>query len=382
MLTNRKLKVLLIPPDYWSGIGAMARHLAKSFKNVDYYFFTCWDIRNHFEEFKRLLDHVDIVHWLANLSWLDLPSDLNPLNFSVPSIATVHHVDFAADDNGKETRKISAASQCNVIHVVSQEWLDVVKMQTDKPVFLAHHVINPQQFTHNRYSYRPREPFQIGTFGFAKTMNDRKRTDVLLNALSILKRKNYEFELVVQGPHWSSFEEIFRQNGIKVKNLGYKSHNHALNSYRAIDIYVCSSDVEGGPLPVLEALASGVPVVSTRVGVAIEALSLGGGLLVEKGNPPELATAISTLMDDLQLYRKFCGEAVKISENFSWANVENEYLHMYEYTLAKRKTSSRNSYHYSPLIQRTIQLSRSAVIDSMILMKLRHIKRLILKLAK
>lgn len=372
--------MLLIPSDYLSGIGAMARHLANSVKGVDYYLYTSAEIKHHQKEFLRLVTSVDIVHWLANLSWTKLPSEMDIREFPVPNIATVHHVDGELTGYGgeEEATKITAASQADIIQVESREWVEYVQQRTTTPVFLAHQAINPNQFISNRNRCRPGKQFQIGAFGFAKELKDRKRIDILLEALTILKGKLYSFELIVQGPHWNTLQESFIQKGIKVKNLGYLSSNQALKSYRLLDLYVCSSDVEGGPLPVLEAMASGVPVVSTRVGVAIEALTIGGGILVDKGDSAQMASAIASIMDNSALYQQLAKEAVQVSEYFSSDKIGKEYLTMYQFALdIKNPTQAKKPPLGSAKLQRSIQLSKSAFRESSSLRNIIQVKHLI-----
>lgn len=67
----------------------------------------------------------------------------------------------------------------------------------------------------------------------------------------------------------------------------------------AFDVYVCSSVKEGFPFSILEAMAAGLPVVSTNVGGIPEMITNGGtGVLVEPKNPPALADAITSLLSD------------------------------------------------------------------------------------
>ncbi|MBF0504587.1 MAG: glycosyltransferase family 4 protein [Candidatus Omnitrophica bacterium] len=290
-----------------------------------------------------------------------MPADIDLNGFHAPNIATVHHVDEGLRGYGEkeELSKILFASQCDAIQVVSGEWKCFVESKTDKPVFLAHHVINPRLFIPHRKVKKPRKPFRIGAFGFSTGIKDRKRLDVLLAALHILVKKQYQFELIVQGSFWNTLESSLSGQGIQIRNLGFLPRKMAFKSYRYLDLYVCSSDIEGGPLPVLEALASGVPVVSTQVGVAIEALSQGGGILVKKGSPEDLASAIAKVMDHPGLFQDLSLEAGRVSENFTWEKIGKEYMAMYESVLnSKRSRPKFNVVLKFPKFQRQLQLFR------------------------
>ena len=68
---------------------------------------------------------------------------------------------------------------------------------------------------------------------------------------------------------------------------------------RASDVFVLSSRVEGNPLSVMEAMAAGLPVVSTAVGGVPELVRDGEtGLLVPSEDAGALARAVQALMDD------------------------------------------------------------------------------------
>lgn len=361
MAQGRNLKVLLMAPNFYQAIGTMAKYLADSAKDIDFYFFNDADIKLHKREFLNLVSYVDIVHWLSNLSYVTMPLDIDIREFEVPNVGAIYHLDEGLKGfwQEKEANKVEFANHCDIIHVISKEWENIIQNKTKKIVCLAHPIINPQKFVLNRNISRPRKPFRIGTFGFARELKGRKRIDVLLDALIILKKNNYNFELVVQGPFWKNLMGYFSDHSIPFLNLGYRPSYLSKRSYRHIDLYVCTSDIEGGPLPVLEALASGVPVVSTPVGISPEALSLGGGILVNKNNPKGLAIEIAKIIDNPKLYKIFSQEAIGVAENFSWDKVGEEYKTMYTLALqSKEKKDIKISSILPPKFQRGLQLIR------------------------
>ena len=85
--------------------------------------------------------------------------------------------------------------------------------------------------------------------------------------------------------------------GQRVRFLG--SRSDVPDILRASDVFVLSSDYEGNPLSVLEAMAAGLPIISTAVGGVPELVQHGAtGLLVPAGDARALAEAITQLGRD------------------------------------------------------------------------------------
>lgn len=68
--------------------------------------------------------------------------------------------------------------------------------------------------------------------------------------------------------------------------------------YRDIDVFVISSRGEGGPVTGVEAMAAGLPIVSTKVGAMPDRLHDGGGVLIEVGDSAALAEALTRVATD------------------------------------------------------------------------------------
>jgi len=85
-----------------------------------------------------------------------------------------------------------------------------------------------------------------------------------------------------------------------------------LSSY----IFVMPSKSEGGPRSLLEAMACGMPVISTRVGVAPEVIKEGVNGIFTTGTPDDMAQKIRMLLNDELLRKKMSAEATKILEKY------------------------------------------------------------------
>ncbi len=139
--------------------------------------------------------------------------------------------------------------------------------------------------------------------GFIGRLSDEKSVDLLLEAMKIVCEKEPDVSLAIvgTGPLEESLKRYAVQLGLE-KNVcfaGYK--NNVFEALRKMDIFVLSSRTEGCPIVILEAMASGVPVVATRVGGNPELVSDGeSGTIVSHGNPKIMAEAILELIADPQ----------------------------------------------------------------------------------
>ncbi|WP_162641927.1 glycosyltransferase [Streptosporangium sp. 'caverna'] len=98
----------------------------------------------------------------------------------------------------------------------------------------------------------------------------------------------------------------------------------------AADLVVLSSHYEGLPVVVMEALAAGVPVVSTEVGGIPELVRSGwNGILTEPGSPDALAAGILEAMEP-DVHRLLCSGAAASSEGVEMADTAEWFEHLYE----------------------------------------------------
>jgi glycosyltransferase involved in cell wall biosynthesis len=100
---------------------------------------------------------------------------------------------------------------------------------------------------------------------------------------------------------------------------------------RSLDVFVLSSRYEGLPLALLEAMASGVPIVAANVGAVGEAIVSGEtGLLVPAGDPGALADGIRQLLDDEERRRRLGVRAREAWKSlFTAERVQKEYANLF-----------------------------------------------------
>jgi glycosyltransferase involved in cell wall biosynthesis len=144
---------------------------------------------------------------------------------------------------------------------------------------------------------------------------------------------------VGRGALKSELERRIDASGLqeRVHLLGLRSDvSEILN---AADVFVLSSDYEGNPLSVLEAMAAGKPVISTAVGGVPELLEGGCGLLVPPQDPQALSKAMSYMLENAGA-RLSIGEASaeRALERFDLGVMTEAYENLYKKLIANDRS--------------------------------------------
>jgi glycosyltransferase involved in cell wall biosynthesis len=119
-----------------------------------------------------------------------------------------------------------------------------------------------------------------------------------------------------------------RKLGDVIKITGRISSEKMPEVYQNNDIFISASMQEGMSNAMLEAMASGLPIVTTRCEGLAELID-GNGLIVEQDNIEAIVKAIKRLADNSDLYEQMSVAARKQAEKFNWANVAESYIEQY-----------------------------------------------------
>src|SRR4030042_619279 len=102
-----------------------------------------------------------------------------------------------------------------------------------------------------------------------------KGPDIFLQTLEILKGRIPELFVLLSGPARGYVKKGLERLQVPYQHLYLQSYPEVGKLFQALDVYLVSSRQEGGPKAVLEAMASGVPLVTTRVGQAMDLVRHG-----------------------------------------------------------------------------------------------------------
>jgi glycosyltransferase involved in cell wall biosynthesis len=99
---------------------------------------------------------------------------------------------------------------------------------------------------------------------------------------------------------------------------------------------ILPSHSEGMPNAILEAMACGLPVISTNVGGVKELISEEGGIVVEVNDEIALVKGIQILIDDGNFRASAGAFNRQVAENFSWEEVSSTYSKYYQSELIRK----------------------------------------------
>ena len=160
------------------------------------------------------------------------------------------------------------------------------------------------------------------TIGTMALFRPRKGTEVLLDALAILKKRDIDVTLRAVGPFET--KEYESEVLAQVEKLGIGDmidwtgfQTNVNEQLRKMDVFVLPSLYgEGLPMVVLESMANAIPVVASRVEGIPEAVRDGiDGLIFEPSNPEDLAEKLQSLIGDNKTWKSMSESAVERQRN-------------------------------------------------------------------
>ena len=149
---------------------------------------------------------------------------------------------------------------------------------------------------------------------FAGRLHPQKDPSLLLQALTSLNDLKVHLLMAGEGELAAELKEeiVQRQLSQQVTMLGALSQLELADLYRVSSVFVLTSWYEGLPMTVLESLACGTPVVTTRCGETPNILSQATGIVCEERTPSAIAEALrSVLMQPEDYPTSACTQAAR-----------------------------------------------------------------------
>jgi len=305
------------------------------------YFYNIWRQFGIPEELKK--DGIDLYHGLT----AELPVGIQ--RTKIPTVVTVHDLIFIRypefykpiDRLIYRNKTLRAAKEADVVIAISEQ------TRQDLIHFLA---IDPSKI---------QVIYQGCQQVFQQPMDEESRRNIMarfnlpesyvLNVGTIEKRKNLlslvkaianlDTHLVVVGgetPYTKEVKNFIFENGMekKVSFLRGLSGLELAALYRSARVFVYPSLFEGFGIPIVEALFSGTPVITTQGGCFAEAGGTGSKY-VDPLNIDELESAIASVLNNDSLHQSMIKEGLEHAKLFTDDNIGKNYMRIYQQLAGK-----------------------------------------------
>ena len=151
----------------------------------------------------------------------------------------------------------------------------------------------------------------------AARLEKQKNLEMLIDAFNIFHQNHKDYKLIIYG------EGTYRENlERKIEELEMKDNiflpgvsNKLFDEVSKAELFVLSSNYEGMPNALIEAMCLGLPCISTKVSGATDLIQDGvNGLLVDVGDTKDLTNKITRLIEDKEYAYKLANKAIEIND--------------------------------------------------------------------
>lgn len=189
---------------------------------------------------------------------------------------------------------------------------------------------------------RVREKYNLPTpyLLYVGSVEERKNLKRILEAYVTLKQNGLPQQMVIVGPQKWKYHEIME--AVNANNVadtvhftGYVEDEDLPIIYSGADVFVYPSLYEGFGLPPLEAMAAGVPVITSNVSSLPEVVG-DAGMAIDPYDVGALADAMQQLLTDEGLRATFREKGLERAKSFSWQRSGDAHLDVYRDLAGKR----------------------------------------------
>lgn len=327
------LRVLLVPDvPYWI-CGTIARAYVEHNPELDMRICSGRVLRR-IPEVASYAGHFDMVHFLT-------PHDANKSQADfrgrVATVTTIHHV--------QDPSNLDSVAYADAVMTGSTQWqgrlqeagvdpekLSVVPYGVDTNIFYPR---TPEQRQELREAHAiAPDAFVVGFVGKRSSdAHGRKGTDVFLRGIQRLAQQQFPVHVVLIGPGWEAVARELADQGVGCTRKPFVTDEREFAAaYALMDAYWCTSTIEGGPVPVLEAMASGVCVLATEVGMVPDVMdSEAVGRMLPFNDAEAFARETAALQENSARQQAMgVAAAQRIQAHFDWSHTARGVVSLYE----------------------------------------------------
>jgi glycosyltransferase involved in cell wall biosynthesis len=199
---------------------------------------------------------------------------------------------------------------------------DIKKITEQMPVGIDLEKFNVKPYDFSSYGIPKNDKIIISVGRLVK----EKDLSLAINAFKYLNKDNTSLVIIGDGPDRKNLEKL--KNNLGLKNcffLGQVPNNRIPSMMNAADMFIITSIYEGTPTTVLEALASGIPVISTDAGGIKDIINGKNGIVINERNYKKISKYI-----DIYLKKSFKKECISSVKPYTMDKIVNRYTTIYK----------------------------------------------------
>jgi len=142
----------------------------------------------------------------------------------------------------------------------------------------------------------------------------------------IQRQHNKKIFVLLLGANRSYVKHQLQTHGIPFKHIYLKDFRDVAQYYKVLDLYICTSRSEGMPKAILESMASGIPLIITKVGIAPETIKNGeNGFIVDIDDIIGMTNYALDILNSDSLARRLKAGGIETAKKFSWDIMANRF---------------------------------------------------------
>lgn len=155
-----------------------------------------------------------------------------------------------------------------------------------------------------------------------------KGPDLFVETVVRLK-KDFPVHCLLSGPSRGYVKQKLSESGVPFSHVYKDTAEEMPALYQALDLYIMSSREEGGPIALMESMATGTPLVSTKVGMAEDIIIDGENALLASTEVESLYQKSYSILSNIDLANKLKSGAPLSVKHLDWKSLSKEYLDLY-----------------------------------------------------
>ena len=246
---------------------------------------------------------------------------------SIPYIMILHGGNLEMRLDGSSKKMLALFREANAL-VAPSGFLrkKLGKFQFDNLVTI------PNSIEIESYSFKKRKQVSPSLL-WVRAFDEIYRPELAMDVLELVLKDYPEAELCMVGPDKDGslprLQKLASEQRLPVVFEGKLTKSEWTSLAADYDIFINTTSIDNTPVSVIEAMALGLPVVSTNVGGLPYMLEHDhNGILVEPDNPTAMATAIVRLIKEPELAQKISLNGRKMVEKYDWENVKTFWLEL------------------------------------------------------